>query len=135
MEDLDRFYKALVECGAITTSPPIGLTGSSIGSSAVSPKSPQRQRVSIRKLNSDDLEKSARAVRDTAADIKDSHDIKDLENKPRKKLEEIKNNLRYYSQALDKAASNAKVVDKDELKVLFSEIQETIVDELNKLSE
>ena len=74
-------------------------------------------------------------VRDTSADIRDSHDIKDLENKPKKKLEEIQNNLRYYSLALEKATTNGKVVDKDELKILFSEIQKTIEDKLNELSE
>jgi hypothetical protein len=132
-DDLAKLHQTFVDDGYITipvpSPPPV---------SQATPKRrkrPSQTKISITKLDSAQLASSAKVVRDTSADIRDSHDVKDLETKPKKKLEEIKNNLRYYSLALEKAATHTKVVDKDELKTLFSEIQKMIEDKLKELSE
>ena len=86
-----------------------------------------------KKPSADEIKKAAKAIRKSASDIKESHDDKDLENKPKKKLEEILNNLRYYSTAMDKAKANSISVDTEELKSQFNSILETINSELAKL--
>jgi len=86
-----------------------------------------------KKPSADEIEKAAKAIRKSASDIKESHDDKDLENKPKKKLEEILNNLRYYSTAMDKAKANSISVDTEELKSQLNSILEKINSELAKL--
>jgi hypothetical protein len=86
-----------------------------------------------KKPSADEIKKAAKAIRKSASDIKESHDDKDLENKPKKKLEEIQNNLGYYSTAMDKAKANSISVDTEELKSQFNSILETINSELAKL--
>ena len=80
-----------------------------------------------------EIENAAKVIRKSASDIKESHDDKDLENKPKKKLEEILSNLRYYSTAMDKAKANSITVNTDELKAHFESILEQIQSEINKL--
>ena len=127
-----KLHQKLVDDGFIIIPVP---SPSPVSQATTRRKRPSQTKSSIISLSPAQLTLAAKVVRDTSADIRDSHDIKDLENKPKKKLEEIQNNLRYYSLALEKATTNGKVVDKDELKILFSEIQKTIEDKLNELSE
>ena len=131
-DDLAKLHQTFVDDGYIIIPVP---SPSPVSQATTRRKRPSQTKSSIISLSPAQLTSAAKVVRDTSADIRDSHDIKDLENKPKKKLEEIQNNLRYYSLALEKATTNGKVVDKDELKILFSEIQKTIEDKLNELSE
>jgi len=84
-------------------------------------------------LTTEEIEKAAKVIRKTASDIKESHDDKDLENKPLKKLNEIANNLRYYTEAVEKAKANKIPLDNNELKIQFESILKQINIELNKL--
>ena len=84
-------------------------------------------------LTKEEIAKAAKVVRKTASDIKESHDDKDLENKPLKKLIEVVNNLRYYTEAVEKAKANKIPLDNNKLKNQFETIIKQINIELNKL--
>lgn len=126
-DDLNQMLKSLTEAG---------LTDVEIVEKIdpITNKKKTTKKVKTNKKPSvDEIEKAAKAIRKSASDIKESHDDKDLENKPKKKLEEILNNLRYYSTAMDKAKANSISVDTEELKSQFSSILEKINSELAKL--
>ena len=58
----------------------------------------------------------------TAQEIKDSNDLTDLVNKPRKKLEAILTNIRLYQSAVDDAEENNVTLDKNQLSRIIGEI-------------
>lgn len=92
------------------------------------------KKIKIKKnLTKEEIAKAAKVVRKTASDIKESHDDKDLENKPLKKLIEVVNNLRYYTEAVEKAKANKIPLDNNKLKNQFETIIKQINIELNKL--
>ena len=76
----------------------------------------------VNALDQDQLKVLGTQAAITAQEIKDSNDLTDLVNKPRKKLEAILTNIRLYQSAVDDAEENNVTLDKNQLSRIIGEI-------------
>jgi len=87
------------------------------------------------RLNNDQLAAVAVSIQSTAGDIQERHGSQDVANKPRKKLEEILRQLRFFDDALDLAITEEVELDSDNLIQLCDDIVVRLGSVREKLSQ
>jgi hypothetical protein len=124
-EDLEKMLTSLINSGSVETK--------TIEKPGKGGRKSKHTELSVATLDDTAAEKTGKAIRAAGADIREGNDDKDLENKPKKKLEAVIDNLRYYSEAMERAKVTNTTINIDDLKSLFEEINNTVEKELKEL--